>query len=416
VQPSGVVAQAVPQSRRAVALYLAALAVFAAIGARGLTVPLYAHDLGASRFEVGALFSVTTLVAAFLALPAGVLVDRFGVRTLLGLSLILAAGSQVATAFTTTIPPLFLWGIVGGLGAGIQQSAIFAAVAESVPRARLGRAMGWLTFSMQSGFFLGPALAGLALTWIDVRTDIAVTTALLLLALPGSLLASNTTQRSGTGLALREPLRALFRQPAAIPVTIALLGMTLTWGTFNAFVPIFGREQLGLPSSQVGYLLALQAVVNAVSRIPAGRLVDRARRRWPIVLVGAIGWCVACVIVGHLTGFFVPAVVLLIGTPFVAVSFVAIGVVFADLSSGSTRGVTMGIYGTTLFGGLAAGPLLFGPIVQSYGYAAGFTACAVVAMALILVLVAMQGQLLRPRTSSALRDDSETRSPATRQA
>jgi MFS family permease len=393
----GVVAQPIPPSRRALALYVAAGAVFATIGARGLTVPLYAHDLGASRFEVGALFSVATLVAAFLALPAGVLVDKFGVRTLLAASIVLTAFSQLATSATPEVLPLFLWQILGGLAAGIQQSAIFSAVTESVSRARMGRAMGWLTFSMQSGFFLGPSLAGLALTWIDVRADIAVTTVLLVGAIPGVLAASSTRQNSGQGLSLRAPLRALVRQPAFTPVAIALVGMTLTWGTFNAFVPIFGKEQLGLPSSQVGYLLALQAVVNAVSRIPGGWLVDRARQRWPLVLVGAVGWCATVVVFGHLTGFLFPAIALAIGTPFIALSFIAIGVVFADLSSTSTRGVTMGMYGTVLFGGLAIGPLIFGPIVQGYGYAAGFTACAVSAMALILVMTAMQAEPIRRR-------------------
>jgi MFS family permease len=414
VQTSGTMAGAIPQSRRALALYVAAGAIFASIGARGLTVPLYAHDLGASRFEVGALFSVATIVAAFLALPAGVLVDRFGVRTLLGLSLVLTAGSQLATAATATVPPLFLWQIIGGFAAGIQQSAIFAAVTESVSRSRMGRAMGWLTFSMQAGFFLGPSVAGLALTWVDVRADIAITTVLLAFAVPGVLVASRTTQRSEQGLSLRGPLRALFRQPAFVPVTIGLLAITLSWGTFNAFVPIFGKEQLNLPSSQVGYLLALQAVVNAVSRIPAGRLVDRARRRWPIVFVGAAGWSAVCVVVGHLTGFVVPAIVMAIGTPFIALSFVAIGVVFADLSSASTRGVTMGMYGTTLFGGLAIGPLLFGPIVQGYGYAAGFTACAAVTMVLVLVMAAMQSVAVR-RAEPAHIGDSETRAAVTRQ-
>src|SRR5207247_1215226 len=84
-------------------------------------------------------------------------------------------------------------------------------------------------------FFLGPALAGLALTWIDVRADIAVTTALLVAAIPGALVASNTRQNSGQGLSLREPLRALFRQPAFTPVAISLLGMTLTVGAFHAW-------------------------------------------------------------------------------------------------------------------------------------------------------------------------------------
>lgn len=397
-------------------LYVAAGALFAAIAARGLTVPLYAHDLGASRFTVGALFSVATLAGAFLSLPSGVLVDRFGSRTLLAVSVAMTAGSQLATALTPTVPPLFLWQVVGGLAAGIQQSAIFSAVTESVSRGKLGRAMGWLTFSMQAGFFLGPSVAGVLLRWIDVRTDIAVTTAVLLFALPGMIAASNTRQHTGRGLSLREPLRSLFRQPGFAPVTIGLVAMTLSWGTIGAFLPIFGKEALALPSAQVGYLLALQAVVNGASRIPAGRLVDRVAQRWPIIFAGGVVWSVAMAVIGHLTGFFWPAVVLAIGTPFMATAFVAIGVVFGDLSVASTRGVTMGMYGTILFLGLALGPLLYGPIVQGYGYAAGFSVCAVVSVVLVLVMAAMQTGRLSRRTSRALLGDSETQPVATRQA
>jgi len=397
-------------------LYLAAAALFAAIAARGLTVPLYAHDLGAGRFAVGALFSVATIAGALLSLPSGVLVDRFGARTLLAISLFLTAASQLATALTPTVAPLFLWQVMGGLAAGIQQSAIFSAVTESVPRGKLGQAMGWLTFSMQAGFFMGPSIAGIALKWIDLRTDIAVTTALLIFAVPGAIAASNTTQHSGRGLALRKPLRSLARQPAFVPVTIGLVAMTLSWGTIGAFLPIFGKEALHLPSAQVGYLLALQAVVNGASRIPAGRLVDRMPQRWPIVLIGGVVWSIAMAVLGHLNGFFWPAVVLVIGTPFMAAAFVAMGVVFGDLSNSSTRGVTMGMYGTILFLGLALGPLAYGPIVQGYGYAAGFTVCAVVSVLLVIVMAATQSEQVRRRKEREPVGDSETRSPATRRA
>jgi MFS family permease len=380
-----------------VALYLAAGASFAALSARGLTVPLYAHDLGASRFEVGALFSVSTLAAALLSLPSGILVDRFGTRSLLGLSFLLAAISQLATAATPSVLPLFLWQVVAGLAAGAQQAALFSAVTEATPAGRLGRSMGWLTFSMQAGFFLGPSIAGISLRWLDIRTDIAVTTALLLFAIPGALAASGTRQHTGEGFSLRLPLQALVRQPAFVPVTIGLIAVTLVWGTVGAFLPVFGKEALGLPSAEVGYLLALQAVVNGLSRLPGGRLVDRARHRWPIVFAGIIVWSAAAVVLGHLTGFVGPAIVLVIGTPFMATAFVAIGVVFADLSSTSTRGVTMGMYGTILFVGLSVGPLVFGPVVQNAGYAAGFTACAVVATALGVVMAAMHAEPLRRR-------------------
>jgi MFS family permease len=385
------------RSRRSLAIYIAAGASFAALSARGLTVPLYAHDLGATRFEVGALFSVSTLAGALLSLPSGMLVDRFGARRLLAASFALAATSQLATAATPSVAPLFVWQIVGGLAAGAQQASLFSAVTESVAAGKLGRAMGWLTFSMQAGFFIGPSVAGLALRWIDVRTDIAVTTALLIFTIPGAIAASGTRQQAARGLSLRGPLQALMSQRSFVPVTIGLVAVTLSWGTVGAFLPVFGREALHLPSSQVGYLLALQAVVNGLARPPGGRLVDRATHRWPIVFAGAVVWSAATVVLGHLTGFVWPAIVLVIGTPFMATAFVAIGVVFADLSASSTRGVTMGTYGTVLFLGLSVGPLAFGPIIQASGYAAGFTACAAASALLALVMAAYHAEPRRHR-------------------
>jgi MFS family permease len=397
----GSVRVGVPDSRRTLAIYLAAGASFAALSARGLTVPLYAHQLGADRFEVGALFSVSTLAAALLSMPAGVLIDRFGTRTLLVISLVIAAGSQLAMAEATTVAPLFVWQIVGGLGAGAQQAALFSAVTALVPSGRLGRAMGWLTFSMQAGFFIGPSIAGLLLQWLDLRTDIAVTTAVLLFAIPGSMAAS-TAPQSGAKLALMKPLRGLLSQPSFGPVVIGLVAATLAYGTVSAFLPIFGKEGLGLRNSQVGLLLAIQAVANGLARIPGGRLVDRAKHRWPIVFVGVMVWSAAAIVLGHLGGFWAPVALLVVATPFMATVYVAIGTVFGDLSSGSTRGVTMGAYGTVLFLGLAAGPLAFGPIVQAYGYAAGFTACAGASIVLALVMAAFHAEPLRPRSEIPL--------------
>jgi len=400
-------------SQRAVAIYIATGASFAALGARGLTVPLYAHDIGADRFAVGALFSVSTLAGALLSLPSGVLVDRFGARSLLLVSLVLSGGSQLAIAFTGTVEPMFVWQILGGLGGGAQQAALFAAVTETVERGRLGRAWGWLTLSMQVGFFLGPSIAGIALQWIDIRTDIAVTTGLLVLAIPGCIAAGNTRQSRG-GLSLRGPLRALVAQPAFVPVVLGLVSGSLVWGTVGAFLPIFGKDVLGLPGSQVGLLIAVQAVANGASRVPGGWLVDRARRRWPIVLVGTLVWAGAIAVLPQLHGFLLPAILLVVATPFMATAFVAIGVVFGDLSASSTRGVTMGAYGTVLFVGLSIGPLLFGPIVRDYGYSPGFIACAVTAAVLALLMAAFQAEPLwrRRKDPSGRAGGSETQAAA----
>jgi MFS family permease len=278
---------------------------------------------------------------------------------------------------------------------------LFSAITALVPSGRLGRSMGWLTFSMQVGFFSGPSIAGLLLQWIDLRTDIAVTTAMILLAIPGALAASTTVQ-SRKRLALMQPLRALVAQRAFTPVVIGLVASTLTWGTVGAFLPIFAKESLHLPSAQIGLMLAIQAVANGLARLPGGRLVDRAKPRWPIVFVGVMGWGVAAIVLGHLSGFWAPVILLVVATPFMATAYVSIGVVFGDLSGASTRGVTMGAYGTVLFLGFTIGPLVFGPIVQAYGYAAGFTACAVASMALALLMAALHSEPLRRRSEIPL--------------
>ncbi len=390
---------------------MAAGSTFTALSARGFLVPLYAHGLGASRFEVGALFSVSTLAAALLSLPSGVLIDRFGARTLLWTSIVVSAVTQLATAATTTVAPLFFWQVIGGLAGGAQNAVLFAAVTEAVSGGKLGRAVGWLTFAFQTGFFLGPTIAGIALTWLDIRTDIAVTTAVLLFAIPGSLAASNTRE-AHAGLSLAGPLRSLFAQPSFTPLVIGLVAATLVWGTVGAFLPIFGKEALGLPGAQVGYLIAIQAVANGAARIPAGTLVDRARRRWPLVFTGVVVWSLASAVLGHLSGFWAPAVLMIIATPFMAAAYVAIGAVFGNLSAASTRGVTMGFYGTVLFLALAGGPLAFGPIVQAFGYAAGFTACAVVATALALTMAAMQSERFRRSIRRGSPGGSETQAGA----
>lgn len=381
---------------------MAAGATFAALSARGLLVPLYAHDLGASRFEVGALFSVSTLAGALLSLPSGLLIDRFGSSKLLWTSLIVSAASQLGTAATTSVPLLFAWQITSGLGGGAQQASLYSSVTEAVPANRLGRSMGWLTFSMQAGFFLGPTIGGLLIALLpQPRVVIAITTVVLLFAVPGAL-ASPATRQSEGRFDLMAPLRALFAQAAFVPVTIGLVAATLVWGTTAAYLPIFGRESLALPSSQVGFLLALQAVANGLSRIPGGRIVDWAQHRWPIVFTGTVIFALATIALGHTQGFIAPAIVLVIGTPFLATAFVACGVVFGNLSGVSTRGVTMGVYGTVLFLALAAGPLVVGPIIQTNGYAAGFTVIAAISIALALVMAALHAEPLRRRAEVPL--------------
>jgi MFS family permease len=93
---------------RVLAIYLISAFSFGAGGARNLALPLYADQLGASRGEIGLLFSTFTVTAALLSLPAGLLADRFGRRNLVIFSMLALGASQLLAGLTANVGVLFL--------------------------------------------------------------------------------------------------------------------------------------------------------------------------------------------------------------------------------------------------------------------------------------------------------------------
>ncbi len=346
-------------------------------GARLLQIPLYADHLGASRATVGLLFSTFTITAALLSIPAGVLADRFGKRNLVVFSVLAFGASQVLAGTTNSVAVLFLTQLIGGLGGGAAQTAILAALADAVPAHRLGRSMGWLTLAMQTGFLAGPAAAGILLHWLTLQQDILVTTAPAVVALVLAIgWVSSTGAARGARIDVAGPLLMLSRRPGFYGVLISLFAATVLWGTYQAYIPLFGIRGLGLTGTAVGYLLAIQAVVNGATRVPAGRLLDRIGRPEGIVAVSIVGFGAGLLVLPHLHGFLFPAILLVATIPLVATAFVAIGILFVHMAPVASRGAAMGVYSTILFLGLGAGPAIFAPLMNR-SYVLGFTVCGI---------------------------------------
>src|SRR2546430_8438229 len=169
-------------------------------------------------------------------------------------------------------------------------------------------------------------------------------------------------------------------------MTLALLGATLVWGTQQAYLPTLGTEQLRLPAASVGYMIAVQAIVNGLSRLPAGRLVDRRRGSGTIVVAGLASYSLAIALLPHTSGFWEPTILLSAAVPPAAATFITLDMAFNGFAAPRARGLAMGVYSTVLFVGLGGGPAVFGPLMQAAGYTWGFTACAVTGLVFALLV------------------------------
>ncbi len=383
------------------AVYFALASFFAALAARGFLVPLIAHELGADRLTVGLLFTVSTLAGAVLSIPSGFLADRFGRREIVILGALLAGASQLGIAFTADVRVYLAMQFIGGFGAAAAQTALYATVVDHAPPGKVGRAMGWMTLSMQVGFLAGPALAGVISPFTTLRIDLVLTTGLCLVPIAASFFLGPNRHRRQRHRLLAA-LGEVVRTPGFLPIAVGLFGATMLWGTAQAYLPLFGREHLGLSPAAIGYMLTLQAFANGASRIPGGRIVDRSRRRRWIVAIGTSGYAIAMLLLPRTSGFWAPTLLLVAGVPFLATAFIALGVVFSRLGSAAARGTAMGVYSAVLFGGLAAGPAVFGTVMQRGGYATGFTACAAASAGLSALMLMMRAVESRARGAAVL--------------
>ena len=264
------------------------------------------------------LLSITTLLVS-----AGRLGDLMGRRRLLLCGISLFTLASLLCGLAPSLGWLIAARALQGFGAAIMLALTLALVGETVPKARIGSAMGLLGSLSAIGTTLGPALGGVLLVTSGWQAIFLVSVPLGLLNgwlawrylpadgpfakgkprgfdLPGSLVLALTlgayalamTQGHWVLLLLAAAGAGLFvwRQGrVAVPlVRLQLLGdrqlsaglaMSLLVSTviMSTLVvgPFYLARGLGLDALAVGLVLAAGPAVAALSGVPAGRLVDR---------------------------------------------------------------------------------------------------------------------------------------------
>lgn len=143
------------------ALVMMAASRWAATGVRFSLVPVFgAEEVGASEAVIGAaltLAAVTHLVAVW---PAGKISDTFG-RKPLGVPAFFAFAVVAAfVGLVTTVPAFLVVMALYGFATGLTSVTPPAVVADIVPRARTGAAVGVLNAAGDLGSVLGPLVSG----------------------------------------------------------------------------------------------------------------------------------------------------------------------------------------------------------------------------------------------------------------
>jgi MFS family permease len=404
----------------------AAVSIVVALGF-GLIVPvlpLYARSFGVAAAQVGLLGSAFSLVRLIADVPAGHLVNRLGPARGVALGTALVALSSAAAGLATSFTALVVLRGAGGIGSALFSAGLMAYILNTVPRDRMGRAMGAYHASFLLGSAFGPTVGGLTADQLGLRGPFFVyaafcvaATLVALVTLRGAARPPATPPVAAPLPPATEPgaatlsaapggrrLDGVFRRFVGVRLTRGLLaalsGAFALWWFMGSFrflvVPLFAEEQLGLDVAAISFGITVSAVANLCTTWPAGWAADRYGRHAVGVpaFLGVVLAAAAMLLARDFPTYL--AANALLGACYGAAAIVP-GTLLADAIPRDRAGTASGYNYLVQDLGNVLGPLAVGWALDLAGYT---SATALAAAPALLAAVAI-GAARRPRVSAA---------------
>ena len=222
---------------------------------------------------------------------------------------------------------------------------------------------------------LGPAAGGFLGTALGLRSVFLVSGslifAMLLVAFFFLPKQASARRSAGNSPPILPALRGLMKNRPLIACLVATMGGCVGFGTFVTFMPLYIRSQ-GMTMRDVGLVFATQALANALSRLPSGRLCDRIADRTILVTGGLAFFAVAMAGFGLCRSVLsLMAVAALMGVS-MGVAFTVICALIADFVPRELRGVAMGCYNTCIYAGMMLSSVGMGTVIRGEGFRVGF--------------------------------------------
>jgi MFS transporter, ACS family, glucarate transporter len=399
------------------------------------------HDLHLDPLHLGYLFSAFGWAYALAQLPAGGLLDRFGSKSVYGISIFCWSLCALLAGCTGYLPAVAAFYTLFALRllSGLAQAPVFPGngriVAAWFPTAERGRAsalfnaaqyfslvffapiMGWIVHLWgwkQCFWFAGIVGLALGVFWFrvihGVKTHPRISQSEIgLIEQGGGLAALDSRGRAGTNTLTWSAVRWLLSKRMLVGIYLGQYCITtLTW-FFLTWFPVYLSRARHLSIVKVGFLAALPALCGFIGGILGGVVSDELlragrsltfARKVPIVAGMLLAMTmVACNYVSTRT-----AVVAIMSLAFFGKGFGALGwTVVSDTSPRALVGINGGLF--NLFGNLA-GPvssIAIGYIVERTGsFQGALVFVAATALMAIVAYLPIVGEIKRLETPPAL--------------
>ncbi|MEK6287388.1 MAG: MFS transporter [Acidobacteriota bacterium] len=352
-------------------------------------LPKYLEVLGASAAVIGLFGTARDFLDAIYQYPGGAISDRIGSRRALVLFAGLAAAGYLIYALSPSWPFVFAGLVFSMAWASMASPAMFAMIAERLPRER--RAMGFTVQAILKRLpvMLSPAIGGLLIAKLGllrgIRTSLLITAALALTAIFAQRRLYNVRVAAAEvrSINLLAQFRALHH--ALKRLLISDIFIRTCEGMVSVFVVLYATNVIGVTSVQFGVLVGIQMATSIAAYLPAAKLADRYGRK-PFVVATFICFSIFPLAVALSQSFAALVAAFVIGG-LRELGEPARKAMIVDLADPTRRGRTVGLYYLTRSLSITPASVIGGFLWKIDPTIPFFVACAIgLAGTLIFVL------------------------------
>lgn len=236
-----------------------------------IALPTLTEAFAAPFAEVQAVVVSYLAALTVSVVIAGRLGDRYGLKPMLLMGLMVFTGAALLSALAPSLRLLIAARALQGIGAAFLMTLAMALMRQTASEARVGRAMGLLGTMSALGTALGPTLGGVILPLAGWRGIFWVQVPLGLLAL--ALAAATLPDDAGRGKVSAASLRSVLNRGLMPNLAVNLLVAAVMMATL-VVGPFYLGIGFGLTPAKVGLVMAVGPAISIVSGVPSGRLVD----------------------------------------------------------------------------------------------------------------------------------------------
>ncbi len=335
-------------------------------------LPYYAETFNVNYTLVGLVVSAFGIARMFIDLPAGFLAQKYDIKKLMLLGLILVSTSSIIAGLAQNYWILLFARIIEGFGSAIYvtSATIFIALIASPER------RGFL-MSIYSGFLLlgsifGPSFGGFIATLYGLNAPFfayAIISAIGII--PTLTLPRVNNLKDKKHFKPRELYKQAWHSLKDLnfmPVLPAIFSLFfIRTGVRNTLLPLFSGKDLGLNEFDIGILLTIAAIATTITMLSIGLISDKIGRRTPLFLSLVASAPITLWIPFTSSIIYVSLVIFIYGA-IIGLSG-PIAAYVTDIAPKDKLEIYMGVYRTIGDLGFVIGPLLMGYIVDLTGVA-----------------------------------------------